>query len=34
MENVMDENVTKRDFINNNTFLGYLHSRGMVQHSV
>ena len=30
--NVISENVTRNTFINNNTFLDYLHSRGMVQH--
>ena len=30
--NVINKNMIKKTFINNNTFLGYLHSRGVVQH--
>ena len=30
--NVINKNVTWKNSINNNTFLGYLHSRSMVQH--
>ena len=30
--NVINQSIVKKDFINNNTFLGCLHSKGMVQH--
>ena len=30
--NVINENMTRKTFINNNTFSGCLHSRGVVQH--
>ena len=30
--NVINKNMAEKTFINNNTFAGYLHSRGMVQH--
>ena len=30
--NVINENMAKKTFINNNTFAGYLHSRGVLQH--
>ena len=30
--NVINENMVEKTFINNNTFLGCLHSRGVVQH--
>ena len=30
--NVINENMVQKTFINNNTFVGYLYSRGMVQH--
>ena len=32
MHNVINENMAEKTFINNNTFLGSLHSRGVVQH--
>ena len=30
--NVINENMVEKAFINNNTFIGYLHSSGVVQH--
>ena len=30
--NVINENVTRKTFTNNNTFSSYLHSRGVAQH--
>ena len=30
--NVANENMVEKTFINNNTFAGYLHSKGVVQH--
>ena len=30
--NVINENVTRKTFTNNNTFSSYLHSRGVTQH--
>ena len=32
MNNVINENMAEKTFINNNIFVGYLHSRGVVQH--
>ena len=32
MHNVMNQNMAEKTFINNNTFSGCLHSRGVVQH--
>ena len=32
MHNVINENMVEKTFINNNTFLGSLHFRGVVQH--
>ena len=30
--NVINKNMAKKTFINNNTFAGYLHSKGRVRH--
>ena len=30
--NVINENMAEKTFINNNTFLGYLHFRGVIQY--
>jgi len=32
MHNVINQNMVKKSFFNNNTFLGCLYSRGVVQH--
>ena len=32
MHNVINKNMVEKTFINNNTFVGCLHSKGVVQH--
>ena len=32
MNNVINENMAEKTFINNNTLIGYLHSKGRVQY--